>query len=101
MDRRIELHDKLVSIFKKNVYYQPPESIKLSYPCFLYELSGGQKENANNSLYIFTRQYEGTYITRDPEHKYIELLLSSFNYISYGRRYVSNNLYHDTFTIYY
>lgn len=101
MDRRLELHDKLVSIFKENVFYQPPESIKLKYPCFLYELSGGQKERANNSMYIFTRRYDCMYITRDPDNEYIELLLSSFRYISYDRRYVSNNLYHDTFTIYY
>jgi hypothetical protein len=101
MDRRLELHDELLSIFKKNVYYQPPESIKLSYPCFLYELSGGKKEQANDTMYLFTRRYDCTYITRNPDHEFIEILLKHFKYISYDRRYVSNNLYHDTFTIYY
>lgn len=101
MDRRLKLHDELLSIFEKNVYYQPPESIKLSYPCFLYELSGGQNIRANNKSYLFTRRYDGIYITRYPDHNFIEILLSHFNHISYDRRYVTDNLYHDTFTIYY
>lgn len=101
MDRRLELHDELLSIFENNVYYQPPESIKLSYPCFIYELSGGKKEQADDTMYLFTRRYEGTYITRDPDHTLIETLLKHFKHISYDRRFVSNNLYHDTFTIYY
>ena len=101
MDRRLELHDELLSIFGKNVYYQPPESIKLSYPCFLYELSGGDKRQADNTMYLYTRRYDGTYITRNPEHNMIETMLSQFKHISYDRRFVSDNLYHDTFTIYY
>lgn len=101
MDRRLKLHDELLSIFEKNIYYQPPESIKLSYPCFLYNLSGGQNIKADNTSYLFTRRYEGTYITRDPDHTFIEKLLNHFKYISYDRRYVADNLYHDTFTIYY
>lgn len=101
MDRRLELHDKLLSIFEKNVYYQPPESIKLSYPCFIYNLSSGHQTSANNSLYLFHRQYEGTYISTNPDHDFIEKVLRAFPYVSYGRRFVSDNLYHDTFTIYY
>lgn len=101
MDRRLKLHDELLSIFKKNVYYQPPESIKLSFPCFIYELSGGKKEQADDTMYLFTRRYEGTYITSDPDHTLIETLLKHFKHISYDRRFVSGNLYHDTFTIYY
>lgn len=101
MDRRLKLHDELLSIFEKNVYYQPPESIKLSYPCFLYSLSGGKKEQANNTMYLFIRRYDCTYITRNPEHEFIEKLLEHFKHISYDRRYVSDNLYHDAFTIYY
>jgi hypothetical protein len=101
MDRRLELHDELLSIFKKNVYYQPPESIKLSYPCFIYSLSNGQKFSADNSLYLFNRQYQGMYITTDPDHGLIETVLQHFRYASYDRRFVSDNLYHDSFTIYY
>lgn len=101
MDRRLELHDELLSIFENNVYYQPPESIKLSYPCLLYSLSGGQNTRADNTSYLFTRRYELIYITRDSEHNFIEIMLKHFKHISYDRRYVSDNLYHDTFTLYY
>lgn len=101
MDRRLELHDELLSIFERNVYYQPPESIKLSYPCFIYELVGGHADKADNKVYLFTRRYDCTYITRDPDHKFIEEVLNHFEHSSYDRRYVADNLYHDTFTIYY
>lgn len=101
MDRRLKLHDELLSIFNQNVYYQPPESIKLSYPCLIYELSAGQMKTADNDLYLFTRRYDCTYITRDPDHDFIEKVLKHFRYATYDRRFVSDNLYHDTFTIYY
>ena len=101
MDRRLKLHDELLSIFNQNVYYQPPESIKLSYPCLIYELSSGQKNSADNLLYLFTRRYTCTYITRDSEHDLIEKVLMHFRHASYDRRFVTDNLYHDVFTIYY
>lgn len=101
MDRRLELHDELLSIFNQNVYYQPPESIKLSYPCLIYELSSGQNYPADNHSYLFRRRYTCTYVTRDPDHGFIETVLQHFHHATYDRRFVSDNLYHDTFTIYY
>lgn len=101
MDRRLQLHDELLSIFKKNVYYQPPESIKLSYPCLIYNLSSGNNVNADNMVYLFNRRYDCVYITRDPDHTFIESVLNHFAHATYDRRFVKDNLYHDNFTIYY
>ena len=37
MDRRLQLHEELCSVLgSRNVYFQPPETIKLTYPCIIY-----------------------------------------------------------------
>ena len=36
----------------QNVYFQPPESIKLKYPAIVYSRSDIQNEHADDSVYI-------------------------------------------------
>ena len=56
---REDLHRELQDILetygggnKKDVYFQPPESIKMDYPAITYELSGVADKKANNSEYF-------------------------------------------------
>ena len=54
MIQRIKLHELLVSLLgTRNVYFQPPESIKLSYPCIVYKRSTGDTQFANDIPYTF------------------------------------------------
>ena len=47
MKTRLELDEELVKILgSKNVYFQPPESLKLNYPAIVYSLS-----NISNRIY--------------------------------------------------
>ena len=42
MDRRLELQSELEKILgSRNVYYQPLPSLKLQYPCIVYERNPG------------------------------------------------------------
>ena len=42
-ERRLELHEILCTILgSRNVYFQPPESIKMNYPAIVYGLDDMQ-----------------------------------------------------------
>ena len=101
MGTRLELQSKLEELLgSRNVYYQPPESIKIQYPAIVYSKSKIQPTYANNATYSKTKRYELIVIARDPDHEVIDELLN-LPYCSYDRPYVSDNLYHDVFTLYF
>ena len=99
--KRLALHEKLVDILgSDNVYYQPPENVKLSYPCIIYELAAGSNHFADNRSYMYHDCYTIKYINRDPDTDMPDRFRETFTYISRGSRYKADNLYHDIFTIY-
>lgn len=101
MDRRLELQTILESILgSRNVYFQPPSTIKLSYPCIIYERSYIDSKYANNAKYNTRVRYSLTLIGRSPESTIVEELLK-LPYCSYDRFYTADTLNHDTFTLYY
>ena len=52
MNRRLELHNILVGLLGSNhVYYQPPESLKMEYPCIRYNRSNINSGRADNINY--------------------------------------------------
>lgn len=102
VNRRLVLHAKLVELLgSDNVYYQPPESIRLQYPCIVYDLSGGDSKYADNIWYMLGRRFTVTHIHRDPDVDIMDSMGSEFIYSRFDRRFVSDNLYHDVYTLYY
>lgn len=85
----------------KNVYFQPPESVKLKYPCIVYSLSGVNKQNANDHMYKSINEYEVTVIDPDPESRIHHDILAYFPMCRFDRPFVSENLYHNILTLYY
>lgn len=84
----------------RNVYYNPPASVQMSYPAIVFSRSRIEKKNANNSAYIKSHKYEVTVIDGDPDCKYIDAVLN-LPTCTYDRHFVSDNLHHNTFTLYY
>lgn len=102
MKRRIELHNELCGFLgPTNVYFQPPESMKLSYPCFVYSRNADFARRANNRLYLYEHNYQLTYITDDPETDMPLRLLRKFPKCRQGQPFVSDNLYHFPFDLNY
>ena len=98
---RMELQEKLETLVK-HVYFQPPENVKMKYPCIVYERDGMNMKLADDEKYLPTIRYQVTYITTNPDtNDFILRLLESFKYIQYNRHFVSENLHHEIFTIYY
>lgn len=101
MAQRTELHKELVRILKsKNVYFQPPATIQMDYPCIVYDLSSDKAHYANNKNYWSRRGYTVTIIDRDPDSK-IPDRMKDFLMCSFDRAYTSDNLNHFVFTLYY
>ncbi len=84
----------------KNVYYQPPETIKLKYPCIIYSLSDIYAQNADDMHYTMQKVYNISVISRDPDNTIAESVMK-LPRTRFDRRYVADNLYHDILTLYY
>lgn len=101
MNNRLELHALLVNILgSNNVYYQPPENLKIEYPCIRYSKSNIVSHHADNINYINKNCYDLTVIDKRPDNKAIEKILE-LPLTSYDRHYVSDNLNHDVIRIFY
>lgn len=102
MASRLELHEELCIVLgSRNVYFQSPESVKMSYDAIRYELAGKDLKRANDKIYLTTNRYDGVVITRNPDTTIPDNLLAHFEMCSFGRPYVSDNLNHYPFTLYY
>lgn len=98
---RLEFHQTLVDILgSKNVFYTPPESVKLSYPAVVYSLTTVFSAHANNEPYLATPQYEVILIDNNPDSGLFEKFLA-LPYTRYNRHYVADNLDHYVFTTYF
>lgn len=103
MARRLNLHEEFKEILgNKNVYYQPPASVKMEYPCITYSRHpGADKHNANDKLYMSTDRYDVTVIDRNPSTNIPDKILQHFPMCTSDREYSADNLNHYVFTIYY
>ena len=97
---RLDLHEKLCDILgTRNVYFQPPASVKMNYPAIVYSRSRINSIHANDAIYIHHPGYEVILIDKNPDSEYIEKILQ-LRYCRFDRHYESDNLNHDVFTIY-
>lgn len=95
------LQSKLEELLgSENVYFQPPESVKMKYDAIRFTRTRIQTRYANNAMYSKMNCYEIIVISRKPDHPVIDKLLQ-LPYCSHDRSYKADNLYHDIFTLYY
>ena len=84
----------------KNVYYQPPESIKMKYPCIRYEKSDEPSRFADDTQYMRFRRYDVTVMTKDPDSD-IPDKVANLPTAVFERGFRSDNIYHDVYRIYF
>lgn len=83
-----------------NVYFQPPSNIKMEYPCIVYSRDRIDNVHGDNHVYNQKHRYQVTVIDEDPDSEITEKL-SKFDKCRFDRRFVTDNLYHDVFSLYY
>ena len=82
------------------MYYQPPENLKLKFPCIVYDLNRIQNQFADNIKYVRSLGFRVTYITRNPDDEAI-VKINDLPFCSFDRTFVSDNLHHYEYTIYF
>ena len=102
MASRLKLQRELEEFLgNKNVYFQPPESVKLRFPCIVYEYDVGITKYADDIPYQYIRPYKITIITQNPESDLVSKLAYKYPTIRQLPHFVSDNRYHDAFRLYY
>lgn len=82
------------------VYYDPPESIRMTYPAIQFKRTKYESTFANNQPYQIRNRYEATLIDYQSDNPVINEILR-LPYCTHDRSYVADNLHHDVFIIYY
>lgn len=102
-DRRLELHEELCGLLgTRYAYFQPPPTVQLHYPCFVYDRSNSNDLAADDkSRYLHRQGYSLTYIAFDPDDPMADQVVEHFQYCRWSRHYTADNLHHDVFTLYY
>lgn len=102
MSKRLELHEILMTIpGLAGVYFQPPSTVRMKYPCIVYRKEGWNVNHADNILYKEKERYSITIIDSNPDSSFPYLLRHMFKYCRDDRTYVADNLNHYTFTLYF
>ena len=84
----------------RNVYFQPPPSVRMSYPAIVYHLSDIENEKADNLSYLQHVSYDLVYITKNPDDPMIKTI-SKLPMCMFNRFYTAENLNHYSYTIFY
>ena len=99
--RRIILDNLLrATLGSGNVYFDPPESFKLNYPCIVYSFSNNNDISADNVVYHRRKRYNMTYITKNADDPMADTL-DDLDFCRMNRSYTANGLYHYAYDIYY
>lgn len=102
MATRLELDARLRAIpGVEHVYFQPPENVRMQFPCIVYELADIHTRRADNKHYVKHKRYTVTYVTRNWDESMLDKILESFEMASFNRSFKSDNLYHFVYDLYF
>jgi hypothetical protein len=101
MAQRLELQALLTGILGTDqVYFQPPPTVSMEYPCIVYRRDYELTRFADDRPYSRKKRYQVTVIDRDPDSvipdKVADLPLCIFD-----RFYTTENLNHDVFKLFF
>lgn len=101
MTRRLELQDVLVeTLGSENVYFSPPPTMTMNYPCIVYRRDYTLTEFADNRPYKNKKRYQVTVIDPDPDST-IHEKVAELPLCSYDRFFTADNLNHDVYRLFF
>jgi len=101
MAQRLELQTLLVNLLgSPNVYFQPPPSLKLQYPCIVYKRDSVNIDHADNKPYKHKKRYQLTVMDLNPD-SIIHEKVAELPMCSYDRFYTADNLNHDVYNLFF
>lgn len=96
MAPRHELHVELKAK-TPNVYFQPPASVQMTYPCIVYKRDAEEVKAADNAVYNERTRYLLTVMDYDPDG--LRALVKTIPGCRFVRHYSADNLNHDIFSL--
>lgn len=105
---RLDLHDIFIDILgtrslgpgKSRVYFQPPSTVKLEYPCIIYKRSNRRDFFSSDRIYLSMRQYSVTVVDKNPDSEIPDKVLN-LPYCSHNTTLAVDGLNHDVYTLYF
>jgi len=99
MASRLEFQALLQTILGTgNVYFQPPHTFSMVYPCIVYSLSDIDAKHADNNPYILTTEYSVIYISRRSDD-IVPYDLAKVRSSKFSGSHSADGLNHTVFTI--
>lgn len=99
MGQRLELHTLLLEMCD-NVYFQPPETLKLVFPCFIYHRDWAITRFATNKPYRVVKRYQLTVVDPEADSPLIELV-AALPMCIFDRHYTADDLHHDVYKLFF
>lgn len=100
--RQEMLQKKLEEILgSENVYFQPPESIKMKYPCIIYQLQSYDLKYADNIVYKKKQRWRLTVVDKDPQSDITDMIISNLPYCYFDRFFTKDGLNHWSLSLYF
>lgn len=101
MAQRLSLQSLLEGLLgSRNVYFQPPPTKQMHYPCIVYKRDDANTAFAGNKPYRYVKRYQVTVIDTNPDSlipdKIAVLPMCTFN-----RFYTADQLNHDVYTLFF
>jgi hypothetical protein len=101
MAQRLELQTLLVDILgTNNVYFQPPPTVQMTYPCIVYKRDFANTEFAGNKPYNHVKRYQVTVIDRNPDSD-IPSHIAELPMCIFDRFFTADNLNHDVYKLFF
>lgn len=101
MASRLNLQEEFEAILgTRNVYFDPPTSIKISYPCIIYKLSKHNSTYANGKKYVKKTSYDVILVDKNPDSTYCQAI-EDMEYCTHDRTYRTDGLSHYAYTLFY
>jgi hypothetical protein len=101
MAQRLELQTLLRDILgSDNVYFQPPPTLLMEYPCIVYSRDWEMINYADDYPYKHRKRYQVTVIDRDPDGG-IGDRIAALPLCVYDRFYTVDNLNHDVYKLFF
>lgn len=98
---RLTLHNELITILGSNkVYFQPPSTIKMDYPCIIYKKDADNPTYANDKRYLGMKRYLVTVVDRNPDSLIPDKVVQ-LPYCAFVNHLTVDNLNHDIYALYY
>ena len=101
MAKRLEIQALLeILLGSRNVYFQPPATVKMTYPAIVYQRDSQNSTYADNKPYNNETRYLVTVIDKDPDSE-IPGKVAALPKSSFSRHFVADYLNHDAYSVYF